>query len=223
MVAAFLLCCGAMPSAHAEEIACKVVGVTDGDTLTCLTEDRRQIIVRLADIDAPEISQPFGQRAKQALSRLCFGKAANLDVVTTDRYGRSVANIACGEEADVSTAMVRLGMAWVYDKYVGDRSLYRVQGEARADQVGLWRDAEPVQPWVWRHDDGAGSVARVAAAVAPAYAVQAQAVGAGFTCGMKTTCREMSSCAEARFYLTQCGLTRLDRDHDGIPCESICR
>ena len=33
----------------------------------------------------------------------------------------------------------------------------------------------------------------------------------------------MKSCAEAKFYLTQCGVTRLDRDKDGIPCETICR
>jgi hypothetical protein len=42
-------------------------------------------------------------------------------------------------------------------------------------------------------------------------------------CGSKKYCKEMSSCAEAKFYLTQCGLSRLDRDGDGIPCESLCR
>jgi hypothetical protein len=33
----------------------------------------------------------------------------------------------------------------------------------------------------------------------------------------------MSSCAEARFPLQSCGLTRLDGDGDGVPCETICR
>lgn len=42
------------------------------------------------------------------------------------------------------------------------------------------------------------------------------------TCGRKHFCREMTSCAEARFYLGRCGLTRLDRDRDGIPCEPLC-
>ena len=45
----------------------------------------------------------------------------------------------------------------------------------------------------------------------------------GFTCGSKTTCGQMSSCEEARFYLNQCGLSRLDGDKDGTPCESLCR
>ena len=48
------------------------------------------------------------------------------------------------------------------------------------------------------------------------------ASGGGYSCGGKTVCRQMNSCAEANYYLNQCGLGRLDRDNDGIPCESIC-
>ena len=39
----------------------------------------------------------------------------------------------------------------------------------------------------------------------------------------KRKCGEMGSCAEARFYLEECGITRLDGDKDGVPCESLCR
>jgi hypothetical protein len=42
-------------------------------------------------------------------------------------------------------------------------------------------------------------------------------------CGSKKTCKQMSSCKEAIFYLRNCGLSKLDRDKDGIPCESICK
>lgn len=45
----------------------------------------------------------------------------------------------------------------------------------------------------------------------------------GFACGPKTTCGQMSSCEEAKFYLNQCGLSRLDGDKDGTPCESLCK
>jgi len=41
--------------------------------------------------------------------------------------------------------------------------------------------------------------------------------------GAKRTCREMTSCEEARFYLTQCEISRLDWDKDGKPCEGLCR
>ena len=44
----------------------------------------------------------------------------------------------------------------------------------------------------------------------------------GFDCAGKSTCGQMTSCAEARFYLNSCGVRKLDRDGDGIPCESIC-
>ncbi|WP_425402274.1 excalibur calcium-binding domain-containing protein [Inquilinus limosus] len=49
---------------------------------------------------------------------------------------------------------------------------------------------------------------------------QTRRAGSGFTCGGKRTCGQMNSCAEANFYLNQCGLYRLDRDGDGYPCES---
>lgn len=43
-----------------------------------------------------------------------------------------------------------------------------------------------------------------------------------YSCGGKTKCAQMDSCEEAYYYLRKCGLTRLDRDRDGVPCESIC-
>lgn len=43
-----------------------------------------------------------------------------------------------------------------------------------------------------------------------------------FQCGGKRTCGEMNSCAEANHYLDQCGVSRLDGDGDGVPCETIC-
>jgi len=57
-------------------------------------------------------------------------------------------------------------------------------------------------------------------AEAPAPARQSRKVNSGFTCGGKRTCGQMNSCAEANFYLNQCGLYRLDRDSDGRPCEA---
>lgn len=46
---------------------------------------------------------------------------------------------------------------------------------------------------------------------------------AGGACGSKTYCTQMTSCEEAIYFLTQCGLSRLDGDNDGKPCESLCR
>lgn len=126
-----------------------VVSVGDGDTLTVL-HDQRPIKVRLAEIDAPEKAQAFGARAKQSLSDMCFGKTAEISTQTRDRYGRTVARVRC-EGIDANAEQVRRGMAWVYDRYVTDRSLYTLQDEARSARRGLWADSAPVPPWEWRH------------------------------------------------------------------------
>jgi hypothetical protein len=76
--------------ASAESITGRVVGVSDGDTLTVLTDHKRQVRVRLAGIDAPKRRQPFGTRARQALSALAFGRAARVEVDDIDGYGRTV-------------------------------------------------------------------------------------------------------------------------------------
>lgn len=69
----FVVCSLAL-SVHADTITGRVVGVADGDTITVLDANRQQHKIRLQGIDAPEKAQPFGERSKQNLSRLVFGK-----------------------------------------------------------------------------------------------------------------------------------------------------
>lgn len=126
-------------------LLCFVVGISDGDTLTARCDGvQEQVKVRLAEIDAPEKKQPWGDRSKQALS-----EKAELRVVARDRYGRTVATVVC-DGTNANREQVRHGMAWVYDKYVKDASLYGVQREAKAARLGLWNDLAPVPPWEWR-------------------------------------------------------------------------
>lgn len=58
---------------------------------------------------------------------------------------------------------------------------------------------------------------------APAPSAPTVANPAGWTCGAKSTSGPMMSGEEATFYLTQCGVKRLDGDGDGVPCASLCR
>lgn len=125
-----------------------VIGISDGDTLTVLRE-HEQVKIRLAEIDAPEKAQPFGAKSKQALSALCFSKEAEVIPQTKDRYGRTVARVKC-DGHDASEQQVRSGMAWVFDRYVTDRSLYQLQDAARHNGIGLWADTNPIPPWEWR-------------------------------------------------------------------------
>lgn len=137
-------------------LLCLVVGISDGDTLTarCSTQDAahpyQQVKVRLAGIDAPERRQPFGERSRQHLAGLCFQQQARITVRTTDRYGRSVADVECRGQ-DTGTEMVRAGLAWWYVRYGKDhRHLAAVEADAKARRVGLWADREPVAPWDFR-------------------------------------------------------------------------
>ena len=136
---------------QADELRGRVVGVADGDTLTVLDAGRQQIKVRLAEIDAPEKAQPYGQRSKQALSGLCFGREAIVDNTGRDRYGRTIGRVRCGG-VDVNAEQIRRGMAWVYDRYVTDKRLYPMQAEAQTARRGLWADPAPVPPWAWRQN-----------------------------------------------------------------------
>jgi len=187
----------------------KVVHIADGDTLTILWRGK-PLKVRLAEIDTPEKRQPFGMQSKKALAALAFDKRARVIAVTVDRYGRTVGRVYVGR-LDVNAELVRQGYAWVYRRYAKDPRLYELEKAARAARRGLWANPRAVPPWEWRH--GKKTVQRRVKAAA----------GAPFTCGTKRYCREMTSCAEARFYLRKCGLTRLDGDGDGVPCAKLCR
>ena len=97
-------------AADVQTITARVVGVHDVDTFTALTDDKRQLKVRLHGIDAFELGQPFGQASKQALSILVFGKQVTLHTTGTDRYKRTLARITVGD-IEVDAQMIATGHA----------------------------------------------------------------------------------------------------------------
>jgi len=126
-----------------------VVGITDGDTFTLLTENRKQQKIRLYGIDCPEKKQPFGTVAKNQLSELIFGKKVKVEVRDYDRWGRMV-GMVLRDESNVNEEMLKSGYAWQYSKY--DKSLRwsELEKTARAAGMGLWVEANPTPPWEWR-------------------------------------------------------------------------
>jgi len=137
--------------ASAVEVTGTVTAIYDGDTLTLLTADKQQVKVRLSDIDAPERRQPYGNKARQALSALAFGKSATVTVKTLDRYGRTVGRVVV-DGVDVNAELVRQGAAWVYRQYSHDAALLDLEQLARDAQRGLWAlpESERIPPWEWR-------------------------------------------------------------------------
>ena len=124
------------------------IRVIDGDTIRAEAKGK-EIKIRLVEIDAPEINQPFGNQSKNFLNRLLYKKNVTLISQGEDRYGRILGEIYVdGQSANRS--MIRSGFAWVYDSYVKDSSLYKYQDQAKAENLGLWQAENPIAPWVWR-------------------------------------------------------------------------
>jgi endonuclease YncB( thermonuclease family) len=198
---ALALACALLAASPEPAFTARVRSVADGDSLVVSPDVR----VRLFGIDSPEGDQPYGDRARAELSRLVAGRVVTVTPVDRDDYGRVVARVSVGER-DVNAELVRAGAAWVYRRYTDDPMLLAAEAEAREARRGIWSLAKPdqVPPWDWRH----GTRTRDEAA---------------FKCGAKRFCREMKSCAEARFYLVKCGVKSLDGDDDGRPCASLCR
>lgn len=150
---AFCLCIA--PAWSAEFYTAQVVGVADGDTLTVL-RDGRQIKIRIAGIDAPEKKQAWGQRSKQSLSDLVFGKPVQIEARKTDRYGRTLARVLVNQ-SDVGLTQISSGLAWFYVKYAHEQPAEEVRRYAEAERLatearkGLWSERDPVPPWDWRH------------------------------------------------------------------------
>ena len=158
------------PKAEPGEITGKVVSIADGDTITILTAEKKQVKIRLNGIDAPERGQPFGRNAKQFISDKIGGQMVRVVTHGEDRYGRTIGNVYSivydpnvftpyGDEYHlkprlVNLELVRAGLAWHYVRYAPDnKELAEAEKQAREKKLGLWADASPVAPWDWRKQE----------------------------------------------------------------------
>lgn len=141
------------------DFTARVVGISDGDTLTVLKSDRTQVKIRLHGVDSPETGQDFGSRAKQEASSLAFDKTVTIRVRDTDRYGRTVADVILPDGQSLNRAMVWRGYAWWYRSYApNDQELAKLESAAKTAKRGLWSGADPVPPWAWRKGERVGGV-----------------------------------------------------------------
>jgi len=151
-----LLVCSASYAA-ANELYGRVVGISDGDTITVLVAPKTQHKIRLAGIDAPERRQAFGQQSKQSLSELVFNREVVVETTKKDRNGRDIGKVLV-DGLDVSLEQVRRGLAWHYKAYQREQppedrvSYAAAEEDARRLRLGLWQDAQPVPPWELRRD-----------------------------------------------------------------------
>lgn len=135
----------------------KVVGVHDGDTATVLDAEKRQYKFRFNGIDAPELKMDFGNKSKENLSNLIFGKEVTVIYSKVDKYGRFVGTIFVNG-VNANLEQVKAGLAWHYKKYAdeqseADRKTYSdEETKAKAAKLGLWQMQNPTPPWDYRAD-----------------------------------------------------------------------
>jgi endonuclease YncB( thermonuclease family) len=207
------MCCLSW-AAQAETFDAYVIAVIDGDTVLVL-RDQQKLKLRLADIDAPEKAQPFGQRSLEHLKSRVNRKVVQVESRAIDQYGRTIATLKL-DGADLNQELVRQGMAWEYSFHHSDKAFIALQLEAQQAKRGLWAQASPQAPWQWRKQHP--SYYRQPATVITPSVFEPY----DLACGKKRHCAQMSACDEAHFYLTRCGVTSLDKDGDGIPCPKLC-
>jgi endonuclease YncB( thermonuclease family) len=140
-------------AAAAKTVQGIVTQVSDGDSLWLKPAEGRPIEVRLRDIDAPEICQPWGDDARKALSELTLNKVASLQIVARDSYGRTVGSLMI-EDTNVSRYMVENGHAWSTRSRWDQGPLVKQEKMARALTRGLHSQGGAIQPWEWRRTRG---------------------------------------------------------------------
>jgi micrococcal nuclease len=217
LVCAVLLCLsGAVRSAPdpETEFSAKVIAVLDGDTVLVVHKTAGQragglMKIRLAEIDAPEKEQAYGEAARSSLKEMVWHRQVRLHTQAVDKYGRTVAQLEV-DGLKVNEEMVKRGMAWEYSHYHSDRRYIALQQEAQQAGHGLWAQHDPTPPWIWRKQHAEHQDA--SAALSPG----------DYTCGTKRRCAQMISCDEAFYYLNVCGVKALNPQRDGIPCAKLC-
>ena len=195
----YLLPLIALPS---PALSFSVLSVGDGDTVR-LEDGSRRVTVRLACIDAPETSQhPYGDRSRTVLSQLLpVGIDVSLRTQTTDRYGRTVAEIFT-DQGNINQQMVQRGQSFAYRRYLKacDASQYlRLERQAQKLGIGVWSVGPNgiERPWDYRkgRSKNVGTI-------------------------QKYRCKDIGSWAKSQQLLRE-GHSYLDRDNDGEACESL--
>ncbi|MDX8400190.1 MAG: thermonuclease family protein [Gallionellaceae bacterium] len=207
-----------MSAAQAAIFTAKVIAVMDGDTVMVLRKGQR-LKIRLANIDAPEKAQAFGPESRDSLQQMVGKKQVQIDSQAVDQYGRIVGTIFVND-LNANEEQVRRGLAWEYSHYHSDKGYIALEKEAKQARRGLWAQSHLQPPWKWRKAHPSTFTKRPKTHKSKQTSNHAVYDPA---CGNKKNCGQMSSCAEANFYLTHCGLKSLDENKNGEPCEKLCR
>jgi micrococcal nuclease len=142
-----------LPQAELKTKNGEVISVKDGDTL--ILKDKRDKLykVRLADIDAPEIGQPFGRPAKRLLEDLALEKIVRVNYTQVDKYDRLIGEVFLPDGKMLNEEALKAGLAWHYRvKNPHSTFLEKMEYKAWKKNLGLWVQDKPIPPWEFRRE-----------------------------------------------------------------------
>lgn len=136
---------------HADTLVGRVIEIEDGNTLTIYTNDSREYTVKLAEIEAPEFEQEFGNISTASLAAMCLSSSVEVTYSGQIRQRGLVGNVKC-DGLDINRWLVMKGLAWVAPSPVHRGELFTLQEHAKKAQLGLWQFPDPIPPWEWRQN-----------------------------------------------------------------------
>jgi micrococcal nuclease len=131
-----------------EVISGKVITVIDGNTLEISTNDNETYKVLLFGIDSPELGQEYGEKAKRFLEKLILEKNISVEIQGKDRLGNRLGTILI-DNKDLRLELLEEGLAWTAERQPLE-DLEAIKEKARLKRKGLWKEAEPTPPWIYR-------------------------------------------------------------------------
>lgn len=195
-----------------------VTKVVDGDTIQVRINNTVETL-RLIGVDTPETVDPrkpvqcFGREASNYTKSTLLNKKVYLESDPTqgdrDKYKRLLRYVFLEDKSNFNKMLISNGYAHEYTyniPYKYQAEFKQAQKEAQENKRGLWAD----------------NACASTTTIQPTKTTTASTTSSNFSCKGKTKCGEMVSCEEAKYYLKYCGVTRLDGDSDGIPCETLC-
>lgn len=146
--------------------------VSDGDTMTVTEPSGKNVSVRFACVDAPEIPHTieekksrkmvdktqfkWGEKAQQRVQQLVTqgGDRVKLTITDTDKYGRKISEVRLPNGTFIQEVLVSEGLAQVYRPYLKNcpsaAIVEAAEANAKKRRVGVWRDEKYVSAWEWR-------------------------------------------------------------------------
>lgn len=209
-----------------------VLAVVDGDTVSVEIDGKKEVL-RLIGINTPETVDPrtpvqcFGKEASAKAKEILIGKKVFVEGDSTqserDKYNRLLRYIFLEDGTNFNKLMIEEGYAYEYTynaPYKYQEEFKNAEKAAREAQKGLW--AEDTCNGELQTPKSSASTDNSSLETGATTAKTETNSSSGQSCAGKHLCGQMTSCKEAYFYLNSCGVSSLDRDKDGVPCETIC-